>query len=106
MGSDWPVSSHRPLEGLAVAVTRQTPDGGPPGGWLPAQRLDPATALAAYSAGVAHQAFEDRSWGRVAPGMRADLVWLADDPLTVPAAQWPDVAVRGTWLAGVRTAPG
>lgn len=106
MGSDWPVSSHRPLEGLAVAVTRQTPDGVPPGGWLPAQRLDPATALAAYSAGVAHQAFEDRSWGRVAPGMRADLVWLADDPLTVPAAQWPDVAVRGTWLAGVRTAPG
>ena len=24
-GSDWPVSSHRPLDGLAVAVTRRTP---------------------------------------------------------------------------------
>ena len=39
MGSDWPVSSYRPLEGLAVAVTRQTADGVPAGGWLPHQRL-------------------------------------------------------------------
>ena len=30
-GSDWPVSSLRPLDGLAVAVTRQTTAGDPPG---------------------------------------------------------------------------
>ena len=38
-GSDWPVSSLTPMEGLAVAVTRQTPAGHLPGGWLPAERL-------------------------------------------------------------------
>ena len=32
MGSDWPVSSHRPLDGLAVAVTRQTRERRAPAG--------------------------------------------------------------------------
>ena len=38
-GSDWPVSSLRPLDGLAVAVTRQTADGVPASGWTPEERL-------------------------------------------------------------------
>ena len=77
MGSDWPVSSYRPLEGLAVAVTRQTPDGVPADGWLPHERLPVGTALSAYTSGVAYQAFEEDAWGTVSVGRRADLVWLA-----------------------------
>ncbi|HEX6918713.1 MAG TPA: amidohydrolase [Actinomycetes bacterium] len=100
MGSDWPVSSHRPLDGLAVAVTRQTPDGRPPEGWLPEQRLPPAAALAAYTVGSAYQAFEDLSRGTVTVGRRADLVWLGSDPYAVPPADWPEIPVRGTWLGG------
>jgi predicted amidohydrolase YtcJ len=103
MGSDWPVSSMVPLEGLAVAVTRQTSDGQPPGGWTPHERLDREQALAAYSAGVAYQAFEDDSWGRIAVGMRADLVALAHDPLDVEPLRWDSLPVVGTWLAGRRT---
>ncbi|HKY49263.1 MAG TPA: amidohydrolase, partial [Acidimicrobiia bacterium] len=38
-GSDWPVTSMNPMEGIAVAVTRQTSAGDPPGGWLPEQRI-------------------------------------------------------------------
>ncbi len=102
-GSDWPVSSYRPLEGLAVAVTRQTPDGEPAGGWVPGERLPPAAALSAYTQGVAYQAFEETSWGRVAVGLRADLVWLAGDPTTTDPRRWPGLAVQGTWLAGRRT---
>ncbi len=30
-GSDWPVSSHVPLDGVRVAVTRTTPTAGRPG---------------------------------------------------------------------------
>jgi predicted amidohydrolase YtcJ len=103
MGSDWPVSSMVPLEGLAVAVTRQTEAGEPAGGWLAHERLDPASALAAYSAGVAYQAFEDHEWGMVRPGMRADLVALDRDPLDVEPSRWPFLTVTGTWLAGDRT---
>ena len=103
MGSDWPVSSMVPLEGLAVALTRQTPDGQPAGGWTPHERLDPVRALAAYASGVAYQAFEEDRWGVLAPGHRADLVALDADPLTVPGLQWAALEVTGTWLAGRRT---
>jgi predicted amidohydrolase YtcJ len=103
MGSDWPVSSYRPLEGLAVAVTRQTADGRPAGGWVPQQRLPVGAALSAYSQGVAFQAFEEHLWGTVTVGRRADLVWLDRDPTTAEPASWPDIGVRGTWLGARRT---
>jgi predicted amidohydrolase YtcJ len=104
MGSDWPVSSMRPLEGLAVAVTRRGADGGGPAdGWLPHERLPAAAAVAAYTIGVAYQAFEESLWGTVSVGKRADLVWLAADPFDVDPMVWPQLAVRGTWLGGTRT---
>ncbi len=102
-GSDWPVSSMRPLDGLAVAVTRQTTAGEPPAGWTPEERLGPAEALAAYTTGVAYQAFEEGHWGRLEVGQRADLVALAQDPMSTPPLAWPDIAVLGTWLGGRRT---
>ncbi len=103
MGSDWPVSSHRPLDGLPVAVTRQTTVGDPPGGWVPGERLPPAAALSAYTAGVAYQAFEERSWGSVTLGRRADLVALDGDPFVTDPVHWPGLQVLGTWLGGRRT---
>jgi predicted amidohydrolase YtcJ len=104
MGSDWPVSSPRPLDGLAVAVTRQTEDGQPPEGWLSHQRLPAGSALSAYTVAPAYQSFEEQARGTLAVGKRADLVWLGADPLAVPAPEWPGIAVRGTWLGGRRTA--
>ncbi|NKX53014.1 amidohydrolase [Arthrobacter mobilis] len=99
-GSDWPVTGHHPVPGLATAVTRQTPDHAPDGGWLPNERIDVETALAAYTSGVAWQAFAEDRWGALRPGMSADLVWLAQDPRTVPAGELSAVEIRGTWLAG------
>jgi predicted amidohydrolase YtcJ len=105
MGTDWPVSSCRPLEGLPVAVTRQTPEGAPVHGWVPAERLPAAAALAACTSGVAYQAFEEQAWGTVAVGKRADLVRLDRDPLRLPPRQWPAVRVHETRLAGRPTWP-
>ena len=102
-GSDWPVTAYQPLAGVATAVTRQTAAGDPDGGWLPAERVTAADALAAYSAGVAYQAFEEHQWGVLRPGMRADLVHLAADPAAVPARELRDLPVLGTWLTGIRT---
>jgi predicted amidohydrolase YtcJ len=103
MGSDWPVSSHRPLDGLAIAVTRQTADGHPGQGWLPHERLAPETAISAYTAGSAYQSYEEGQRGVLTMGARADLTWLARDPLATPARDWPSIAVQGTWLGGARS---
>lgn len=102
-GSDWPVSSHRPLETLPVGVTRRTPEGDPPGGWLPEQRLDPLQVLRAATAGVAYQAFAEGTRGTISVGARADLLWLDADPTATPPEEWPTVTVRGTWRSGART---
>ena len=70
---------------------------------MPAERLPPEAALAAYTSGVAYQAYGEVDWGSVTPGRRADLVWVDQDPLAVDAAAWPAIEVLGTWLGGRRT---
>ncbi|HEX9993087.1 MAG TPA: amidohydrolase [Acidimicrobiales bacterium] len=99
-GSDWPVSSLVPTEGMAVAVTRRTPDGVPPDGWLPEQRVTSDLAVAAYTAAGAWQAFAEADAGAVTPGRRADLCLLADDPTTVGEGDLAGLPVLGTWLGG------
>lgn len=105
-GSDWPVSSGAPLEGIAVGTSRRTPDGQPDGGWTPREILPIERALSAYTAGVAYQAFAEKTWGSVVPGASADLVWLDRDPRTVHALELPDIPVRATYLRGEPVHPG
>jgi predicted amidohydrolase YtcJ len=102
-GSDWPVSSLCPLDGLPVAVTRQTAEGEPAGGWTPEECLTPHEAWAAYTSGTAYQAFEENTWGSLTVGRRADVVALASDPFTADPLTWPQIPVVGTWLGGRRT---
>ena len=103
-GSDWPVSSYVPLLGIQIAVTRQTLDGSPP--WVPEERLQIEDALRAYTSGVAYQGFAEENWGSLAPGLQADLVWLARDPRAVGPAELRTIPVRGTWLGGAATYSG
>ncbi|MBM7503116.1 amidohydrolase [Agromyces aurantiacus] len=103
-GSDWPVSSGDPRDGLAIAASRRTVDGEPAGGWTPHEIVPMEAALSAYTAAVAHQALADSvdaPWGRIVPGASADLAWLARDPREVDPHELPRVAVRETYLAGV-----
>lgn len=99
-GSDWPVSSGAPLDGIAVAVSRQTTDGIPAGGWTPHEILPVEAALSAYTSAVARQAFSESDWGRLVPGYSADLVWLDADPTVTAAHELPAVTVRATYLQG------
>jgi predicted amidohydrolase YtcJ len=99
-GSDWPVTSVRPLDGLAVAVSRQTPAGDPAGGWLPEERVPIHDAIAAYTSGSAHQAFDDGARGRLAPGMAADLCLVDFDVTAVAGREVSGSRVVATWLDG------
>ena len=100
LGSDWPVSSGHPLEGIGVGVSRQTADGDPPGGWTPHEKLPIEQALSAYTAGVSYQAFGEKRWGRITPGASADLVWLEGDPRSTNPLRIPDIGIRATYLRG------
>ena len=99
-GSDWPVSSVAPLQGLAVAVTRQRLDGTQATGWLPEEQLPVQQAVTAYTAGTAFQAFEDGERGALQVGAVADLCLLSADITAMSGREIADVDVDGTWVAG------
>lgn len=100
-GSDWPVTTYEPLAGIQVAVTRQMTEGDERDPWMPQERLTVEQALAAYTAGVAYQAGDERG-GVLRPGARADVVLLGADPRRVPPLAIEDIEVLGTWCDGHR----
>jgi len=82
--SDWPAAiSIDPMRGLHCAVTRQTVEGKPPGGWYPEQRVSVQSALSAYTAAGAYASFEEKIKGTLEPGKLADLIVLNADPFEV-----------------------
>jgi predicted amidohydrolase YtcJ len=99
-GSDWPVTSPDPLQGIHVAVNRVLPGAGAEP-FLPGQRLDLATALAAYTAGSAYVNHRDDS-GSLTAGHVADLVVLDRDPFDGPADGIGDTRVVLTYVDGRR----
>ncbi|BAU87956.1 metal-dependent glycoprotease [Streptomyces laurentii] len=98
-GSDWPVSSPDPLAGLHVAVNRRQPDAEDDRVLLPEQRIDLASAIAAYTAGAAFVNGHDDA-GVLAPGKLADLVVLDRDILTGPPEEIAAARVLRTYVGG------
>jgi predicted amidohydrolase YtcJ len=99
-GSDWPVSSADPLDAIHVAVNRAAPgaDSEPLGGAH--QRLDLATAMAAYTSGTAYVNHRDRDTGCIAAGYLANLVVLEPDPFSLPHDEIHLSTVVSTWVEG------
>jgi predicted amidohydrolase YtcJ len=98
-GSDWPVSSSNPLLGIATAVTRQTADSKPEGGWVLEQAVTVAEALTSYSSAVSFQL----SGIRTAPlgiGQPCDFVVLSQNPLEIDSENLRNIEVAGTYKAG------
>lgn len=81
-GSDWPIVSLNPFEGMHAAVTGCVRGGGT---WLTEQNLTIDQALAAYTVGAAYAAFMEDRLGRILPGYYADVVVLSDDLLAYDA---------------------
>jgi predicted amidohydrolase YtcJ len=98
-GSDWPVTTYAPLDGIQVAVTRQMTADGP--SWMPEECVSVDEALAAYTTGVAFQSGRDDA-GVLRPGAVADLVLLAQDPRDVLTSEIAAISVEGTWRSGTR----
>ncbi|HLL75870.1 MAG TPA: amidohydrolase [Pyrinomonadaceae bacterium] len=86
-GTDWPVEPISPYLGLFAAVTRQSTDMQPAGGWWPQERVGIADAIRCYTAEPAYASFEENDKGQIKPGMLADLVVHTRDLLTISPAE-------------------
>jgi hypothetical protein len=104
-GTDWPVTTLVPLEGLETAVTRRynggrDPEGKPDAAWIPQECLSLEQAIAAYTLGAAHALFLEKERGSVETGKRADLVVLEKNLFKIPALEIHTVPVDFTIAEG------
>ncbi|MEU6049460.1 amidohydrolase [Streptomyces xanthochromogenes] len=99
-GSDWPVSSPDPMQGIHTAVNRVAPgEKGPV--FLPEQRITLTAAFAAYTAGTAYVNHLDDT-GSIRPGALADLAVLDRDPYAGPPEEIGATRVLATYVGGRR----
>lgn len=105
-GSDWPVSSPDPLWEIHTAVNRTAPPGYPYGGpaanepFLPAERIDLPTAIAAVTIGSAYVNHAERRSGSIEAGKRADLVVLDRNLFSQPVSEIALAQADMTIVAG------
>lgn len=78
-GSDWPVVTLNPWEGIQTAVTRQTAEGTPANGFVPAERLTVPQAVDAYTLGAAFAGRREKTEGSLEVGKAADLIIISQD---------------------------
>ncbi len=104
MGSDWSVSSPDPLEEIHVAVNRVLPptslDGNDPEVFLPEERLDLATAIAAFTIGSAYVNHLDHVTGSIEVGKDADLTIVDRDLFAHPREEIAAARVDATFVQG------
>lgn len=73
-GSDWPIVTLNPWEGIQNAVTRQTVEGNPPEGFVPQERISVADAIRGYTMGAALAGHREQREGSLEKGKLADLI--------------------------------
>ncbi|MDH3372965.1 MAG: amidohydrolase [Gammaproteobacteria bacterium] len=101
-GSDFPVELANPWHGLYAAVTRQSRDGEPEGGWYADQALTRAEALHTFTLAAAYAAHQEDRLGSLEPGKWADFVMIDRDYFDIPASEIDDIQVLETWVGGKR----
>ncbi|MYM90703.1 amidohydrolase family protein [Rugamonas sp. FT82W] len=101
-GSDFPVESPNPFEGLHAAVTRQNNAGVPAGGWYKNQAMTLTEAFRCFTLDAAYAAHQENVIGTLEPGKWADFILIDRDLFKVPAEQIGKTQVLQTWMGGKR----
>jgi predicted amidohydrolase YtcJ len=99
-GTDYDVEPINPLQGLYACVTRETLEGGPPGGWIPEEKLPLADCINAYTTGSAYAEFMEGRKGELKVGEFADFVVLSQDITAIPAKELLKTEVLRTVVGG------
>jgi predicted amidohydrolase YtcJ len=107
LGSDWPGSFDRkieaplnPLVNIYYAVTRQSLEGLPSGGFHKEQALTVDEAIRGYTIAGAFASRQEAIKGSITEGKLADLVVLSRNLRKIPARELPHVQVRYTIFDG------
>jgi predicted amidohydrolase YtcJ len=99
-GSDWPVVTLNPFEGIQTAVTRQTAEGLPKDGFVGSERLSVPEALRAYTLGAAYAGFREKQEGSLEAGKLADLVIVSRNLLEIEPHTIRETKVLTTIVGG------
>jgi predicted amidohydrolase YtcJ len=95
--SDCPIAPLSPLVGIQAAITRQSQTGM---SLNLSERLSLTEAITLFTKAGAWVGFEESQAGRVAPGMRSDLVVLDSDLTTLPSERIGSAAIQTTIIGG------
>lgn len=79
LNTDFPGETLDPFSTIYAAITRQDPEGNPPSGWYPKQRLTLDEALRGYFREAAYAQFEETVKGSLEKGKLADLIVISQD---------------------------
>ncbi|MGB7847875.1 MAG: amidohydrolase [Candidatus Acidiferrum sp.] len=101
-GTDYDVEPINPMRGLYACVTREAADGGPPGGWIPQEKLPLEDCISAYTSGSAYAEFMEGKKGELKVGEFADFVILSQDLTKISARELLKTEVLQT-VAGGKT---
>lgn len=99
-GTDWPVESLNPMEGIYSAVTRKSISDKAGNAWLPEESISIEEAIEFYTLGSAYASFEEDIKGSLQVGKLADIVVLSQDIFTVPVEEILNTEVIYTILGG------
>jgi predicted amidohydrolase YtcJ len=99
-GSDWPVVTQNPWPGVQNAVTRQTTEGNPPGGFVPRERISLEDAVKAYTLGAAYAGHWEKTEGSLEPGKVADLIVISQDIFEIEPTEIGKTEVLLTMVSG------
>jgi predicted amidohydrolase YtcJ len=86
-GSDWPVTSHIPMQAISVPVTRTNVVDGVSEAWVIEEALTMDESLTFYTKNAAYQFFRENEFGTLEVGKRAAFIVLDSDPTLNPAAK-------------------
>jgi predicted amidohydrolase YtcJ len=99
-GSDWPVVTLSPWEGIQTAVTRQTAEGTPASGFVPEQRLTVEQAVNAYTLGAAFSGRREKTEGSLEEGKLADLIIISQNIFDINPRKIAATKVIATIVGG------
>jgi predicted amidohydrolase YtcJ len=94
-GSDWPVTSHKPLDAIFIPVLRKVP-GSKSEPWNVNEAITLEESLTAYTANAAYQLFSESEIGKLETGVRANFVILDKSPF-----ESNEVKIKSVWIDGL-----
>jgi predicted amidohydrolase YtcJ len=99
-GSDWPIVTLSPWPGLQNAVTRETNEGEPKGGWVPNERISLPDAIRGYTINAAFAGHREAREGSLEPGKLADLIIVSQDLFRIDPSEIGKTTVLLTMIGG------